>query len=79
MYFGESESELFPLSKNMFVPGKSSVKVEPEIFDILFLGELHIVDMDRWAGRTSCNEGDMSRLGFIGFHSPFFKPVLNCK
>jgi hypothetical protein len=36
MHFGEGEAELFPLSENMFVPGKSSVKVEPEIFDIFF-------------------------------------------
>jgi hypothetical protein len=63
MHFGEGESELF-------VSGKSSVKVQPEVFDI-FLGELHIVDMDRWAGRTSGSEGDMGRLGFIGFHSLF--------
>jgi hypothetical protein len=40
---------------------------------------LHIIDMDWRAGRTSCSEGDIGRLGFIGFHSPFFKPVLNCK
>jgi hypothetical protein len=24
--------------------------------------------MDRWAGCTSRSEGDMGRLGFIGFH-----------
>jgi hypothetical protein len=35
--------------------------------------------MDRWAGRTSRSEGDMGRLGFVGFHSPCFKPVVNCK
>jgi hypothetical protein len=40
---------------------------------------LHIVDKYRWAGRTSRSEGDMSRLSFVGFHSQFFKPVLNCK
>jgi hypothetical protein len=62
----------------MFMPGKSSVEVEPEIFDVFRLGELHIVGMDWWAGRTSRREGDMGRLGFLGFHLPFIKPVLNC-
>jgi hypothetical protein len=31
----------------MFDPGKSPVKVLAEILDIFFLGELHIVYMDR--------------------------------
>jgi hypothetical protein len=48
MHFGEGEAELFPLSENTFMPGKSSVEVMPEIlFDVFRLGELHIVDMDR--------------------------------
>jgi hypothetical protein len=38
MHFVEGEAELFPLSENVFVPGKSSVKVQTEIFDIIFLG-----------------------------------------
>jgi hypothetical protein len=71
MHFGEAE--LFPLGENMFMPGKSSVEVELEIFDVFRLVELHIVDMDRWAGRTSRSEDDMGRLGFVGFHSPFFE------
>jgi hypothetical protein len=79
MHFGEGEAELFPHGENMFMPGKSSFEAEPEIFDVFRLGELHIVDMDRLAGRTSRSEGDMGRLCFVGFHSPFFKPVFNCK
>jgi hypothetical protein len=56
----------------------SPVKVQPKILDI-FLGELHIVYMD-WGVRFSlCSECYVDRLGFVGFHSPFFKPVLNCK
>jgi hypothetical protein len=31
----------------MFMLGKYSVEVEPEIFEVVRLGELHIVDMDR--------------------------------
>jgi hypothetical protein len=72
MHFCEDEAELFPLSENMFMPGKSSVEVEAEIFDFVRLGELHIVDMDQWAGCTSRSEGDTGRLGFVGFHSPYF-------
>jgi hypothetical protein len=34
--------------------------------------------MNRWAGRTARNEGDMGRLGYIDFHPSCFKPVLNC-
>jgi hypothetical protein len=78
MHFGEGKAELFPLSENVFMPGKSSVEVEPEIFDVIGLGKLNINDMNRWAGRTARSEGDMGRLGFIDFHPPCFKPVLNC-
>jgi hypothetical protein len=45
--FGEGESELFPVGENMFMPAKSSVKVEPELFDFVSLRELHIVDIHR--------------------------------
>jgi hypothetical protein len=58
---------------------KPSIELEPEIFDVFRLGELLTVDMDRWAGRTSRSEADLGRLGFVGFHSPFLKPVLNGK
>jgi hypothetical protein len=33
--------------------------------------------MNRRAGRTARSEGDVGLLGFIGFHSPCFKPVFN--
>jgi hypothetical protein len=42
MHFSEDEAELFPLSENMFMPGKSSVEVEPEIFDVFRLGDSRI-------------------------------------
>jgi hypothetical protein len=48
VHFGEGEPELFPLGEGMFSPGKSSVKVELEIFDFVRLGELHIIDMVLW-------------------------------
>jgi hypothetical protein len=41
--------------ENVFVPGKSSVKVQPELVDIfLGEGELHIAYMDREALFSSC-------------------------
>jgi hypothetical protein len=59
MHFGEGEVELFPLDENMFMPCEPSVQVESEVFDVFRLGELHIVEMDRWTGGTSRCEGDM--------------------
>jgi hypothetical protein len=53
MHFGVGEAELFPLGENMLVPREPSVQVESEVFDVFRLGELHIVEMDRWAGSTS--------------------------
>jgi hypothetical protein len=42
-------------------------------------GELHIVYMNEGAHFFSCYVlCYMDRLGFVGFHSPFFKPVLDC-
>jgi hypothetical protein len=31
------------------MPGKSSVEVEPETFDVIGLGKLNIIEMNRWA------------------------------
>jgi hypothetical protein len=63
----------------MLAPGKSSVEVEPEIFDFFRLGKLYIINMDRWAGRSVCREGNMGRLAFVSSHSPFLKPALKFK
>jgi hypothetical protein len=63
----------------MLVPCEPSVQVESEVFDAFRLGELHIVEMDRWAGSTSSCEGDMGQLGFVGFQPPSFKPGLDCE
>jgi hypothetical protein len=35
IHFGEGKAKLFPFSENVFMPGKSSVEVEPEIFDVI--------------------------------------------
>jgi hypothetical protein len=61
------------------VPGEPPVKVQPEILDVFFLAELHIVYMDRTARFSSRNECDVVRHGSVSFHSPFFKQVLDCK
>jgi hypothetical protein len=55
------------------VPDKSSVKVQPEILDIFFLGELHVVYMDRGGGGAcfySYGECDVDRLGSVSLYSP---------
>jgi hypothetical protein len=66
----------------VLVPGKSHVKVQPEILDIFFLGELHVVYMDWWGGGgahfSSCGGCDVDRFGPVSFYSPLFKPVLDC-
>jgi hypothetical protein len=76
MHFGKGEAKLFPLGENMLMPCEPSVQVEAEVFDVFRLGELHIVEMDRWAGSSSSCEGDTDRLGFVGFQSPSFEPGL---
>jgi hypothetical protein len=55
----------------VFVSGKSPVKVHPEILDIFFLGELHIIYMDLGAHFSWCGECDTDRLRSVSFHSPF--------
>jgi hypothetical protein len=62
IHFGEGNSYLFPFCENVFVSGKSPVKVQPEIL-YTFLGELHAVYMDREAGFASCSEYDVARPG----------------
>jgi hypothetical protein len=52
----------------VFVPGKSPVKVQPEILDIFF-GELYIVYVDREARFTSYVECNMGQLGSVSFCS----------
>jgi hypothetical protein len=58
----------------VFEPGKSPVKVWPEILDIFFLGDLHVVYMDLGEGeaRFSYGECDGDLLGSVSFHSPLF-------
>jgi hypothetical protein len=63
-HLGESDTKLFPFCKDILVPGKSSVKMQPEILDIFCLRKLYIIYVDRGAR-------GMSRLRTVGFHSPF--------
>jgi hypothetical protein len=70
MHFGERHSQLIPFREYVFLPGKSPVKVQPEILDIL-LRKVYVVYMDWWAGFSSCGECDMDLLGFISFYPPF--------
>jgi hypothetical protein len=46
MHFDECGADMFSLSENIFMPDKSFVVVEPEIFHVFCLRGLHIVDMD---------------------------------
>jgi hypothetical protein len=62
----------------VFVPGKFPVKVKLEVLNV-FLGELHIIYVDLGARLFSCSECGVDRLASVSFHSPFFKPVLDCK
>jgi hypothetical protein len=75
---------MFPFYENVFVPGKSPVKVQPKILDISLV-ELHIAHMDRGGGGgggpvsllvLNVTWIDLDPLAFI-LH--FFKPVLDCK
>jgi hypothetical protein len=68
----------FRFVKICFAPDKSPVKVQLEILDIFFLGELHIVYMDRGARFLSYGESDVYQFGSVSFHSPFSKPVSDC-
>jgi hypothetical protein len=78
MHFGEGEAELFPLGENMLVPREPSVQVESKVLTSSDWGSCTLL-MYRWAGSTSRCEGDMGRLGFVGFQSPSFKPGLDCE
>jgi hypothetical protein len=62
----------------MPLPREPAVQVEAEVFNIVSLGELHVVEMDRRAGSTSQGDiCDMGRLSGVGFQSPSLKPGLD--
>jgi hypothetical protein len=61
----------------VFVPGKSRVKVQPEIVDI-FLGVLYVVYMDWGARFSSSGQCDVDRLGFISFNLFWIPARLIC-
>jgi hypothetical protein len=60
MHFGQGVAKLFPLGENVFMPGESCIQVEPEVFDIICLRELYVVDKNWRTGSTLSGEGDMS-------------------
>jgi hypothetical protein len=45
-------SQVFPFCEYVFVPGKSLLKVQPEMPDVFFMRELYIVHM-YWGGHES--------------------------
>jgi hypothetical protein len=67
MHFEEHHSQLLPFCEYVFLPGKSSVEVQPEILDIILLRKVYVLYMGWWAGFFLCGECDMDWLGFISF------------
>jgi hypothetical protein len=57
----------FSFCEYVFAPGKSPVKVQPEILDILF-EELPVVYMNRGPRFSSCGECYVDRLGTVSFY-----------
>jgi hypothetical protein len=55
----------------VFAPGKSPVKVQPEILAIFLLRKVYVVYVDWWAGFSLCGACDVEQLGFINFYPPF--------
>jgi hypothetical protein len=49
----------------MFVPGKSSVEVQSEVFDIFFVRKLDVVYVDRWWWVVNVTRADLDPLAFI--------------
>jgi hypothetical protein len=70
MHFGGHHSQLLPFCEYVFVPGKSPVKVQPEILDTILLRKVAIVHIYWGAGFSFCGECDMDRLRFISFYPP---------
>jgi hypothetical protein len=62
VHFGQGAAKLFPLGENVFMPSESSIQVEPEVFEIICLRQLYIVDNNRLTGSMSSGEGDMMML-----------------
>jgi hypothetical protein len=69
--FCEGDSYSFPFCENMFVRGKSPVKVQRQILDIIFLGELYVLYMELGARFFSYGECDVDRFGSASFYFPF--------
>jgi hypothetical protein len=63
----------FHFEKNVFVAGKSPVKVYFKILDIIILGELHIAYMGLGACFSSCSECYVIDLDSLAFILHFYK------
>jgi hypothetical protein len=59
----------------VFAPGKSPVKVQPEILDIFFVVELNVVFTDRKARFSLCGKCDVGRFGSVSFYSSFLNQI----
>jgi hypothetical protein len=55
----------------VFVPGESPVKVYSQILDIVFLGELCVVYIDRETHFSLCGECIVDRHRSVSFYSQF--------
>jgi hypothetical protein len=67
MYFGERHFQLLPFCEYVFGPGKSPVKVQPEILDSFLLRKVYIDHVDCWAGLSSCGDVSWADLDLLAF------------
>jgi hypothetical protein len=61
---------LLPFGKDVVAPGKFTVQVESEVFDLLRAGELHVVHVQWWALACASGEGNVDGFEGVGLHAP---------
>jgi hypothetical protein len=61
---------MFPLSKDMFMPGEAFVQMNSKIFNTFCLRERFIVDVDYGTGFSAIGESDMGWFRSVCFQSP---------
>jgi hypothetical protein len=61
---------LLPFGKDVVAPGKLTVQVESEVFDLLLAGEFHVVQVHRWALAYASGEGNVNGFEGVGLHAP---------
>jgi hypothetical protein len=76
VHFHEGYTQLFTFRKDVFMPGESSVEVQPYILDVFCLGDLSLVYVDWGTCFSMRGQCDANGFRFIGFNSPFCKPIL---